>query len=80
MQFILTDLQKEIKENAEKLLSEQIDLLETIKKVDDDVRIDSDLWKLINAIRQKSLITKFSISFTKIKNLLLLTTRNTCQY
>ena len=48
MQFILTDLQKEIKENAEKLLSEQIDLLETIKKVDDDVRIDSDLWKLIN--------------------------------
>ena len=32
MQFILTDLQKEIKENAEKLLSEQIDLLNTIKK------------------------------------------------
>ena len=48
MQFILTDLQKEIKENAEKLLSEQIDLLETIKKVDEDIRIDSDLWKLVN--------------------------------
>ena len=43
MQFILTDLQKEIKENAEKLLSEQIDLLDTIKKVDEDVRLDSDL-------------------------------------
>jgi alkylation response protein AidB-like acyl-CoA dehydrogenase len=48
MQFILTDLQKEIKENAEKLLSEQIDLLDTIKKVDEDVRLDSDLWKLVN--------------------------------
>ena len=48
MQFILTDLQKEIKENAEKLLSEQIDLLDTIKKVDEDVRLDLDLWKLVN--------------------------------
>ncbi len=48
MQFILTDLQKEIKENAEKLLSEQIDLLDTIKKVDDDVRIDTELWNLVN--------------------------------
>ena len=48
MQFILTDLQKEIKENAEKLLSEQIDLLDTIKKVDEDERLDSDLWKLVN--------------------------------
>ena len=48
MQFILTDLQKEIKENAEKLLSEQIDLLETIKKVDEDNRLDTDLWKLVN--------------------------------
>jgi alkylation response protein AidB-like acyl-CoA dehydrogenase len=48
MQFILTDLQKEIKENAEKLLSEKIDLLETIKKVDEDVRLDSELWKLVN--------------------------------
>jgi alkylation response protein AidB-like acyl-CoA dehydrogenase len=48
MQFILTDLQKEIKENAEKLLSEKIDLLETIKKVDEDNRLDSELWKLVN--------------------------------
>ena len=48
MQFILTDLQKEIKENAEKLLSEQIDLLETIKKVDEDNRLDVELWKLVN--------------------------------
>ena len=31
MQFILTDLQKEIKENAEKLLSEKIDNLENYK-------------------------------------------------
>ena len=29
MQFSLTDLQKEIKENAEKLLSEKIDPLQT---------------------------------------------------
>ena len=34
MQFSLTDLQKEIKENAEKLLSENIDPIQSIKKVD----------------------------------------------
>ena len=39
MQFSLTDLQKEIKENAEKLLSEKIDPLQTIQKVDKNVRI-----------------------------------------
>tara|TARA_Y100001963_G_scaffold114240_1_gene158378 strand:- start:128 stop:1249 length:1122 start_codon:yes stop_codon:yes gene_type:complete len=47
MQFSLTDLQKEIKENAEKLLSEKIDPLQTIQKVDKNVRIDEDLWKLV---------------------------------
>ena len=35
MQFSLTDLQKEIKENAEKLLSEKIDTLDTIRKIDE---------------------------------------------
>ena len=47
MQFILTDLQKEIKENAEKLLSEKIDNLETIRKIDDNTRLDEDIWKLV---------------------------------
>ena len=62
MQFILTDLQKEIKENAEKLLSEQIDLLETIKKVDEDNRLDTDLWKLVNEqgwLEERESVTKF---------------------
>ena len=40
MQFSLTELQNEIKENAQKLLSEKVDLLELIKKVDDNTRID----------------------------------------
>ncbi len=35
MQFSLTELQNEIKENAQKLLSEKVDLLELIKKVDE---------------------------------------------
>ena len=48
MQFSLTDLQNEIKENATKLLSEKVDLLELIKKFDDNTRIDTDLWQLIN--------------------------------
>ena len=47
MQFNLTDLQKEIKENAEKLLSEKIDILETIRKIDENTRLDEDLWKLV---------------------------------
>ena len=47
MQFSLTDLQKEIKENAEKLLSEKIDVLETIRKIDENTRLDEDLWKLV---------------------------------
>ena len=33
MQFSLTELQNEIKENAQKLLSEKVDLLELIKNV-----------------------------------------------
>ena len=48
MQFSLTDLQNEIKENATKLLSEKVDLLELIKKFDDNTRIDTELWQLIN--------------------------------
>lgn len=48
MQFSLTDLQNEIKENAKKLLSEKVDLLELIKKFDDNTRIDTELWQLIN--------------------------------
>ena len=48
MQFSLTDLQNEIKENAKKLLSEKVDLLELIKKFDDNTRIDIELWQLIN--------------------------------
>ena len=48
MQFSLTELQNEIKENAQKLLSEKVDLLELIKKVDDNTRIDSELWQLIS--------------------------------
>ena len=44
MQFSLTDLQNEIKENAKKLLSEKVDLLELIKKFDDNTRIDTELW------------------------------------
>jgi len=47
MQFSLTDLQKEIKENAEKLLSEKIDTLDTIRKIDENTRLDDDLWKLV---------------------------------
>ena len=39
MQFSLTDLQNEIKENAQKLLSE---------KVDENTRIDNELWQLIS--------------------------------
>ena len=47
MQFSLTDLQKEIKENAEKLLSEKIDALETIRKIDENTRLDEELWRLV---------------------------------
>ena len=48
MQFSLTELQNEIKENAQKLLSEKVDLLELIKKVDDNTRIDNELWQLVS--------------------------------
>ena len=48
MQFSLTDLQKEIQENAKKLLSERVDLLDLIKKIDDNTRIDNELWKLVS--------------------------------
>jgi alkylation response protein AidB-like acyl-CoA dehydrogenase len=48
MQFSLTEIQNEIKENAQKLLSEKVDLLELIKKVDDNTRIDNELWQLVS--------------------------------
>ena len=48
MQFSLTELQNEIKENAQKLLSEKVDLLELIKKVDANTRIDNELWQLVS--------------------------------
>ena len=44
MQFTLSEIQKEIKENSTKLLKENIDLLETIQKVDDNCRLDEDIW------------------------------------
>ena len=47
MQFTLTDLQNEIKENSNKLLTENIDLLETIQKVDDNCRLDEKVWQLV---------------------------------
>ena len=47
MQFTLTDLQIEIKENSNKLLKENIDLLETIQKVDDNCRLDKKVWQLV---------------------------------
>ena len=47
MQFTLNEIQKEIKENSTKLLQENIDLLETIQKVDDNCRIDENIWKLV---------------------------------
>ena len=47
MQFTLTDLQNEIKENSNKLLKENIDLLETIQKVDDNCRLDEKVWQLV---------------------------------
>ena len=43
MQFTLTDLQTEIKENSNKLLKENIDLLDTIQKVDDNCRLDEKI-------------------------------------
>ena len=48
MQFTLTDTQIEIKENATKLLKENIDLLNTIKQVDNNCRLDEKIWKLIS--------------------------------
>ena len=47
MQFTLTDLQTEIKENSNKLLKENIDFLETIQKVDDNCRLDEKVWQLV---------------------------------
>jgi len=47
MQFTLTDLQTEIKKNSNKLLKENIDLLETIQKVDDNCRLDEKVWQLV---------------------------------
>ena len=43
MQFTLNEIQKEIKENSTKLLKENIDLLETIQKVDDNCRLDENI-------------------------------------
>lgn len=48
MQFTLNELQSEIKENSTKLLKENIDLLSTIKKVDENCRIDNKIWQLVN--------------------------------
>ena len=47
MQFTLSDIQNEIKENSTKLLKENIDLLDTIQKVDENCRIDKNIWKLV---------------------------------
>ncbi len=47
MQFTLNEIQKEIKENSTKLLKDNIDLLETIQKVDDNCRLDENIWKLV---------------------------------
>ena len=46
MQFTLSDIQNEIKENSTKLLKENIDLLDTIQKVDENCRIDENVWRL----------------------------------
>ena len=47
VQFTLNEIQKEIKENSTKLLKENIDLSETIQKVDDNCRLDENIWKLV---------------------------------
>ena len=47
MQFTLSDIQNDIKENSTKLLKENIDLLDTIQKVDENCRIDEKVWKLV---------------------------------
>ena len=47
MQFTLNEIQKEIKENSTKLLKENIDLSETIQKVDENCRLDENIWKLV---------------------------------
>ena len=47
MQSTLSELQNEIKENSNKLLKENIDLLKTIQKVDENCRIDKKVWDLV---------------------------------
>ena len=47
MQLLLDEQQIEIKENAERLLKENLDHQKLIEQVSNDIRIDSDLWKLI---------------------------------
>ncbi len=47
MQFLLDKQQIEVKENAERLLKENIDHQKLIEQVSSNIRIDSDLWKLI---------------------------------
>ena len=47
VQFTLNEIQKEIKENSTKLLKENIDLSETIQKVDENCRLDENIWKLV---------------------------------
>ena len=66
MQFILTDLQKEIKENAEKLLSEKIDNLETIRKIDD--RIKMVLFTLVVFVCVFILLITFYLNHQEIQN------------
>ena len=47
MQFLLDEQQIEVKENAERLLKENLDNQKLIEQVSSDLRLDRDLWKLI---------------------------------
>ena len=47
MKFALNEIQEEIKENSTKLLKDNIDLSETIHKVDNNCRLDENIWKLV---------------------------------
>ena len=50
MQFTLTDLQNEIKENSNKLLKENIDLLETLKVLANQNDLQLEALKKSNRI------------------------------
>ena len=47
MQYLLDEQQIEVKENAERLLKENINHQKLIEQVSNNLRIDEDLWKLI---------------------------------